>query len=115
MDTMQGRSGRAPLLHPLSGALILGLDWVLFSGNVALGGIAAPALMGAGFVLGSIGTACVQRFVAQDTRLNSALKGFGAGLVVGAPLPVAGTVVGGAVLTLSGLTSLKRRLLSGRS
>lgn len=96
-------------LHPASGGLILGLDWLLFSGTVATAGVALPASILSGFLLSSVGVTAIQRFIAGDSRTKSALKGLAAGIVVGAPFPVAGTAVGGGILMLSGLDQLLRR------
>lgn len=113
-EPSEGAKARRPLLHPLSGALILGLDWVLFSGTFATGGTGVLAASVAGFVLGGLGTALIQRKRGGDSRRVSAMKGFAAGVTVGAPLPVAGTVVGGLILGLSGLDRLKRVLSAGK-
>lgn len=103
------------LFHPLSGLSILAFDWLLFSGNVATGGAGTPLLALAGFTVGGVATACIQRFIAGDGVKASLLKALGAGFAVGVPLPIAGTVVGGTVMTLSGLTSLRKWLSSGKS
>ena len=97
------------LFHAASGAAILGIDWLLFSGNVVSGGMATFPTMVLGLVLGGVSTALIQRFVARDSTLKSLSKGLVAGLVVGAPTPVAGTVLGGVVLTLSGLSTSRMR------
>lgn len=103
-------SGR--LFHAGSGAAILGIDWLLFSGNIASGGMAVLPAMALGFVLGGLSTGLIQRFVAGDSVLKSLGKGLAAGLVVGAPTPVAGTALGGVILTMSGLSTsgLKSKL-----
>lgn len=93
-------------LHPASGGLILGLDWLLFSGNIATLGLSTFASVGMGFVLGGVGTGWIQYRYGGDPFGTSLAKGILGGLTVGAPLPVAGTAVGGAVLALSGLNQL---------
>jgi hypothetical protein len=90
-------------LHPASGVLILGLDWLLFSGSVLSLGLSTPALTGLGFVLGGVGTAVLQTGYGGDRWGKGTLKGLLGGLAVGLPLPIAGTAVGGAILALSGL------------
>lgn len=100
---------RHTLIHPAAGALILGLDWVLFSGTVASGGAALTFSMIAGFVLGGLGTGIIQRRFGGDSRCMAMLKGLAAGVVVGVPFPVAGTAVGGTILVLSGLDRLLKR------
>lgn len=93
-------------LHPASGALILGLDWLLFSGSVLSLGLSTPALAVLGFALGAAGTGLLQGRYGGDGRTKVTLKGLLGGLAVGIPLPIAGTAVGGAILALSGLDRL---------
>ncbi len=95
------------MYHAASGASILGIDWILFSGNILSGGMATFPTMVLGLVLGGLSTALIQRFVAKDSTLKSLSKAFVAGLVVGAPTPVAGTVLGGVVLAVSGLSTTR--------
>jgi hypothetical protein len=102
---------RRTILHPAAGGLILGLDWLLFSGTAATMGLATPLSASLGFVVGSIGTAAIQRKLAGDSRTTAALKGLAAGVVVGVPFPIAGTAVGGGILVLSGLDRLLKRKL----
>ncbi len=101
-------------LHPASGALILALDWLLFSGNVLALGLGTPVLATLGFGLGSLGVGFVQRRYGHESIGKSVAKGLLGGLAVGIPLPVAGTAVGGFVLALSGLNRWKDRLRPGR-
>lgn len=101
-------------LHPASGAVILALDWILFSGSVLSLGLGSMALSSIGFVIGLIGVAIVQHRYGPDPMITSGLKGLLAGVVVGVPLPIAGTAVGGLILSLSGLDRWKK-LLPGRS
>ena len=103
VDPYKGR-----LLLPVSGLWILGLDWILFSSNAVSLGIATPAVVSLGFLLGGAGTFFFQRRFGKDKSWIAALKAFVAGLVVGAPLPLAGTIIGGGVLLLSGLGNAKR-------
>ena len=104
----RGRGGRR-LFVPLTGAWILGLDWLIFSQNLlTLGGAGWPLAVALGFLFGGLGTLLLQRFVGQDrwpAALGKALIG---ALVVGVPFPVLGTVVGGWVLIASGLGRGKR-------
>lgn len=109
------RSTSYSFLHPTSGAVILALDWILFSGNVLSLGLGSMALSSIGFVLGLIGVAVVQHRYGPDPMIMSGLKGLLAGVVVGIPLPIAGTAVGGLILSLSGLDRWKKLLLPGRS
>ena len=72
-------------LHPASGALILGADWLLFSGTAATGGLAMALTVPLGFLIGAIGTTATQRFMANESWGKAVGKGFLAGLAVGAP------------------------------
>ena len=108
-EVLETASERPTLLHPAAGGLILGLDWLLFSGTVATAAVALPASIVAGFTLGSVGTALIQHKLGGDSRRKAILKGLAAGVVVGMPFPIAGTAVGGGVLALSGLDRLLRR------
>lgn len=99
----------ARFLHPAGGALILGLDWLLFSGSALTLGLSTPALAALGFAVGAVGTGLVQRRYGADSPLKSTLKGLLGGIAIGLPLPIAGTAVGGLILTLSGLDQLSGR------
>ena len=112
-DGVSGRSSR--MFHPATGALVLGVDWLLFSGNVLSGGLALPAAMAMGFALGGVGTGLVQRFAAGDGVGRSVAKALAAGVIVGMPTPVAGTALGGTILALSGLSSWFPARSSGKS
>lgn len=107
-----GRS--STFLHPVSGLLILGLDWLLFSGSVVTLGLSTPALAVLGFGLGGLGTGIVQWVYRGDSGGMTLLKSVLAGITVGIPLPVAGTAIGGGVLALSGLNALWDRSAPGK-
>ena len=96
-------------LHPATGGLILGADWLLFGGTAATGGLAMPLTVTLGFLVGAIGTTASQHFLAKEGWGKAMGKGFLAGLAVGAPFPIGGTVVGGTVLASSGLDQLRQR------
>lgn len=102
-------NARPRFLHPASGALILGLDWLLFSGTALSLGLSAFPLAVLGFVLGGVGTGLVQAQYSPDGNAKSLLKGLLGGLAVGIPMPIAGTAIGGAILALSGLDRLWSR------
>ncbi len=86
-------------LLPLTGILILALDWLLFSSNLVTAGLATPIVMAIGFLLGGGGTLILQKWIAKDPLWKALAKSLVAGIVVGAPWPLAGTLVGGWVLT----------------
>ena len=97
-------------LLPLTGLWILGLDWLIFSQNAMSLGVATPVAIAVGFLVGTIGAYVFQRRFGTDTRPAAWLKALMAGVIVGVPLPLAGTLVGGWVLVASGLGSIKDRL-----
>ena len=88
------------------------IDWLLFSGNIVSGGMATLPAMMLGFALGSVSTALIQRYVAGDSTFKSLAKALVAGLIVGAPTPVAGTALGGVILAVSGLTKSRSRVVA---
>ena len=99
---------------PATGLLIMGLDWLLFSEEAASFGLLIPFTSLVGFLAGSIGTYHLQRRHGLDSKPAAWLKGLLAGILVGIPLPLAGTMVGGAILASSGLAGLRWRLLKSR-
>lgn len=105
------RPKKARFLLPASGVWILVLDWLLFSSNVLSAWLATPVVIVLGFVLGSGGTFLAQRKAAGDTTLRAVLKAILAGVVVGVPWPVGGTLVGGWVLLTSGLADARKEIL----
>ena len=103
---------RKRFLLPATGLLILVLDWLLFSSNVLSAWLATPAVIVLGFALGSVGTFMVQRKAANDRPAIAVLKALLAGIVVGVPWPVGGTIVGGWVLLTSGLADAKKEIMN---
>lgn len=99
---------------PASGLLIMGLDWLLFSEEAATFGVAIPLTSLAGFVAGSIGTYLLQTRYGLDSRPAACLKSLLAGILVGIPFPLAGTLAGALILANSGLAGLRWRLLNAR-
>jgi len=97
------------VLHPSSGVLILGLDWLLFSENAITLGLSTLLNVAIGFGVAGLGTGLIQRVYHGDGLGKAILKGLLAGVTVGIPLPVAGTAVGGGILALSGLNQLWNR------
>lgn len=110
-DTPVAAPAAAPsFFHPASGALILGLDWLLFSGVVFSGGAGLPVSITLGLLLGGLGTFLLQRRAANDALKPALLKASLAALTVGLPFPVAGTMIGGGIVLLSGLRSWRDRI-----
>src|SRR5262245_58664075 len=105
------RSSDGQWLLPATGAWILGLDWFLFSQETISIGLATPLTAILGFVGGGIGTYFFQTRYAGEKSSSAAIKSIIAGFVVGIPVPLAGSFVGGWILLNSGLHSLRDRLL----
>lgn len=95
-------------LHPASAALILGADWLLFSGTALSAGTGVLLSMTLGFTVGTVAVTLLQHYMHRDKWPTALLKGFASGLVVGAPFPIGGTVLGGSILALSGLDSFRK-------
>ena len=91
------------LLLPLTGIWILALDWILFSSNLLTAGLATPFVVAVGFVLGAIGTLFLQIMVAKDSLWKALLKALVAGIVVGVPWPLTGSLIGGWILLAAGI------------
>jgi hypothetical protein len=100
----------ARFLLPATALWILGLDWVLFPKEVVTLGLAAPVASVLGFIAGSIGAYHLQRRYALNSSAAALFKALLAGILVGVPFPLAGTLVGAWVLTSSGLANWKSRL-----
>ena len=96
------------MLLPLTGIWILGLDWLLFSSNVLSAGLATPVVVALGFLLGGIGTLFLQKRIAGDSLWKALLKALVAGVVVGVPWPLTGSLLGGWILLAAGLNKRKR-------
>jgi hypothetical protein len=83
---------------------------MLFSSNMALSaGLATPIVVVLGFVLGSIGTFLLQRRFADDPPWKALLKAVPAGVAVGLPWPIGGTLIGGWILISSGLRNVRKK------
>ena len=101
-------------LLPVTGLWILALDWLLFSTSVIVARVSpCPFAMAIGFITGGAGAFYFQRRFAGDNRWKAALKALVAGVLVRAPWPLAGTLLGGWVLLKSGSPTTKGRLVRG--
>ena len=102
---------RRRFMLPATGAWILAMDWLLFSANALSAWLATPVVMVVGFVLGSAGAYLMQRKAAHDAPFKAVLKAGLAGIVVGLPWPIGGTLVGGWVLLSSGLGDARKEIV----
>lgn len=101
---------RRRLLLPVCGLWILALDWLLFSSNALSLGLATPIVVATGFLVGSVGTYYFQSQFSGDKRWLASVKALFAGIVVGVPWPLAGTIIGGWVLLVSGLGNIRKEI-----
>ena len=101
---------RHRLLLPVCGLWILALDWLLFSSNVLSLGLATPIIVVIGFLAGSVGTYYFQSQFSGDKMWLASVKALFAGSVVGVPWPLAGTLIGGWVLFVSGLGNTRNKV-----
>jgi hypothetical protein len=99
---------------PATGLLIMGLDWLLFSEEAASFGVLIPLTSLVGLIAGGIGTYLLQTRHGRDSKSAAAIKGLLAGILVGLPFPLAGTLAGAGILASSGLAGLRWRLLRDR-
>ena len=100
-------------LHPASGLLILGVDWLFFAPEATTGGAAIFATVPLAFILVTAGVFLIQRRCNRDAVVGALLKALLGGFVAAIPTSIGGTILGTLVLVLSGLSSWNQR--SGRS
>ena len=96
---------------PATGLWILVLDWLLFSSNMLSAWLATPVVAVLGFILGGGGAFLAQRKKAADSLLSAMFKGLLAGVAVGVPWPIGGTLIGGWVLLTSGLADARKEIM----
>ncbi len=104
-DVASEKNDRFPL-HPASGLVILGLDWILFGGTVATGGLGFIFMCMIGFLLGGGVITLVQKHLSSDDFDKALGKGVVGGLLIGVPTPIVGSIAGVGVVAVSGLTRL---------
>jgi hypothetical protein len=97
------RRDQPSALHPLTGLAILGLDWVIFGAELLSAFVLQPLLSPLGALAGFISAFLIERRYADRSFGRSVLAALFAAVVVGVPWPVSGTLIGLAVLALSGL------------
>jgi hypothetical protein len=94
-------------LHPMSGLLILFLDYAFFVQEITI--IAIPFTCLLAFFLCFTGVFLIQKYIDNENTGRSVAKAFFGGVVTGLPTPVFGTVFGSLILFVSGLSFLKRK------
>jgi hypothetical protein len=96
-------------LHVASALLIALADWLVFGLNMATGMDAFWTInVGSALTAGGL-VALVQRLYARDGARDALLKGAAVAIVVGLPLPLAGSAVALAALSWAWMSSLSAR------
>ena len=96
-------------LHPASGLLILGVDWLFFAPEAATMGVSVIVTSPLAFIIVTAGVYLIQRRRNHDSRGAALLKALLGGIVAAIPTSIGGTILGTTVLVLSGLSSWNRR------
>lgn len=94
-------------MHPFSGGLMLLVDNICFGATALTGGVMLPLVIVGAFTVAATGTFLAQKFLDKESFGESLAKAFFAGVLTGIPTPIAGTIVGGAILAISGLDAMK--------
>jgi hypothetical protein len=89
--------------HPASGVVILGLDWLAFGTDFFTGFLALPAICVLSFLVSFALIYVIQMKWTKDTIPVALGKSFLGAFLVGLPFPITGTLLGAAILALSGL------------
>ena len=89
--------------HPWSGVTILAVDWLAFGTEAPAGLVAEPLICLAAFCLTFWAVARIQRHEAGDSDRAACFKALLGAVAAGLPFPVTGTILGTAILVLSGL------------
>jgi len=89
--------------HPASGVVILGLDWLVFGTDLMTGFLALPLMCVLAFLFSFVLILAIQRKWTKDALPAAAGKAFMGAFLVGLPFPITGTLLGAAILALSGL------------
>ncbi len=89
--------------HPASGVVILLLDWLIFGTDLFSDFLAMPIMCVVGFVATFPMVTAIQRKWSKDSMQSAMAKAFMGAFMVGLPFPITGTLLGAAILALSGL------------
>jgi hypothetical protein len=104
-----GTRGKVPFenlrtfYHPASGVVILGLDWLAFGTDFFTGMMALPLVCFLSFAVSFWLVLLIQLNWTHDKFTSSLGKAFIGAVMVGLPFPITGTLLGAAILVLSGL------------
>ena len=96
-------------LHPKSGILILAVDWFFFGPELLTAEAAAIVTVPLAFLVTTAGVFWIQRRKNGDSVSAALLKALLGGIVAGIPTSIGGTILGTAVLAISGLSGWNQR------
>jgi hypothetical protein len=96
--------------HPASGAVILAVDWAAFGLELVTGPLALLVMSLLAGVATFYAVLAIQRRFHKDTTQAAVLKAIIAAVAAGVPFPITGTIVGAAIIALSGLPTLGGKL-----
>ena len=100
---------KRPFFHPASGVAILAIDWLFFGLEWEFGPVSLILAGLSAFAACYVVVKRIQERWSGDDPKKARLKALLGAAAAGVPLPIGGTVLGGAILVLSGLRSLKIR------
>ena len=95
--------GLRTFYHPGSGVVILGLDWLVFGTDLLTGFVALPVMCVVAFLVSFAIVLAIQLKWSKDSMPAALGKSFIGAFLVGLPFPITGTLLGAAILALSGL------------
>jgi uncharacterized membrane protein len=96
--------GLRTFYHPASGVAILMLDWFAFGTDFFTGFLALPVVCVLAFLVSFPLVFVIQRKWTKDSASAALGKAFLGAFMVGLPFPITGTMLGAAILALSGLS-----------
>ena len=96
-------AGLRTFYHPAGGVVILALDWLIFGTDFLTGFLALPWMCVVGFAVSFPLVLAVQLKWTKDALPAALGKAFLGAFMVGLPFPITGTILGAAILALSGL------------
>jgi hypothetical protein len=89
--------------HPLSGMVILGVDWLAWGLDFFSGFTAVLAVAAGSFGVTYAAVTAIQQKLHGDDPKTARKKAMMGAAAAGVPFPVTGTIVGAAIIALSGL------------
>ena len=95
---------RKLFLHKLSGLWVFLVDNAFFGATFATGGLALPISCILAFFTGGAGVFLIETLVNRDGKGRAFNKALLAGILSGIPFSIAGTIYGGWVMAVAGLS-----------